>query len=336
MPRSRAFGVELCNAGRLVLTWWGREWGVAVGRRLVLALVCSIVVASPLALAGPAGAAQQPITAFGYSACTMTGQVKYSPKLTAVARPVVVTVAAKLSCPQGTAGILPPYVSGDSAEPKVVTVPLGRLSGRSPSFLGSCQRPHPPSLAATIKWKPSKGKVFATTIQFGAATGTTNPVSHRFRSAAVSGSYRGESVTASPTGTVSSSRCAAKGISHWGFAGSPFDISGCGKNIPTRDAVGQSGDGHFWWIPIPTTVFSGQCHPTGTISVTWASEVPGCPSVPATPLIDGHSSMVLFVYNISNYWAIDMGYNVLTAPCPRGLTIRYSGDSTYLGFTRTI
>ena len=293
-----------------------------------IALVCSLVAVASLAVAGPAGAATVKANAVGQIGCTMSGKVSYKPKLTTVAQPIVVTIKATLSCTTGISG----YPG--------IAVTSGKLGGSSTPYVASCQHANPSSLGAGIKWKALGAKLGNTAIRFGAATGGANPISYTLRSVGVTGSYLAGSATAVISSSITPSACGGQGIRSWSFGGAPFTITGCGIANPTRLALGQYNgttrpdDLHVWYVVQPAITYAPQCHPTGTMTLTFRNRE-ACPSLTNIPVADSGS---YGVYGYTNPYADVFGlvspYVLLDEDriCGGFRNVSYSGDGIYQGF----
>jgi hypothetical protein len=325
-----------------------------VGRRVRIVVVTSCVGLAPLALAGPVGAAKPPpVTAHGYSNCTMNGAVRYSPPLSSTPTSVTATVTAKLRCPGFASGPFDPMKTPPPYDPdkpwqggftdQRIAIEAGRLVATSTPYVGSCAQPHPARLDASIIWRPETGRAVGTSIVFGAATGGTAPISHRFQSVGVSGSFANETAIATISSPTTGAACTAKRLKRFKFTNAPLRFAGCGRNIPVTfwpmsDASGGPGYLDIWWLVVPNVTYEPGCHPTGTMSITFPN-APHCPTVTAGPLQLAPAQVVGFSFNPAPFWGRTTGLNtteMLQTGCASArFVISYSGDATYQGFTRT-
>jgi hypothetical protein len=304
-----------------------------MGRRLGIgtsAFVLAVSVVMGAGWATPASAVVS-VQATGHVHCSAVGKVAYGkPHLTLLSLPgVVAKFKASLTCSIGQTGH-----AG-------VTVVSGKLKGQSSAYTASCAAANPTSLAATIKWKATGGKVSPTTITWGAATGGTSPYTHAFSGGTVTGSYAGELPVASfVADTVNQASCGLKGIKSWTFgmtATSTLDVN----TPPPCGPIGTSGDsatganGNEWLVVVPVAFPACATHPTGTMSLT----VPGlCGPIlnqTNTAIKDSGVSQSDSGGHPSHLWGIDLGgtHATLMQLCGTpAIQLTYSGDSLYTGF----
>jgi hypothetical protein len=292
---------------------------------VALVVICSV----SLGTATAASAKTLPFNASGHVHCTMNGKVKYAPKLKTAAQPAITAkFKASLTCTTGETGH-----AG-------VTVVTGKLKGTSTTYNGSCSSANPPSLTATIKWKINVGTINPTTVTWGPATGSTSPVyAHHFATATVTGSYAGEAALADfVADTVGSSSCGTKGISNWLFtnpANSALDIAPCGP-IATSWVGGVGTNGNVWEVVVPSAFPPCATHPTGTMNITVGAPCPAVSKQNATLQDSGINASSAGGPSTSDLWGVDLGapLAVLIQACGMPtLTVTYSGDSVYQGFS---
>jgi hypothetical protein len=311
-------------------------------RRITLALVGAALMMTQVALGEPAGAARlipkskpPTVTGHGNVSCAVGGSLKYQPAIKPAAGPTSVSVKAKLSCSLGNTGNARVRITG------------GKLVASSASYTGSCATPNPTSLSGSITWKAVGGKVRPTTFAFGAATGGSVLIAHKFTSGLVGGSYAGERATATFNSLVSKQACGPKGIKGWPLAASTLTINvvGCDKNVPTTWFPGQFNDpsrpddGHIWFLVLPAYPYTAQCHPTGTLTWSYDGEntLPQCAG--SKPIVDSGDNQRYvppfgIVRNPGNYWGVDSGINLAAGEeCVGQSHLHYSGDSVYRPFT---
>jgi hypothetical protein len=109
----------------------------------------------------------------------------------------------------------------------------------------------------------------------------------------------------------------------------------CVPPVFTEVAHTSGSDGNEWYVVHPR-LFSYQAsdHPTGTLTAKWNAEC-SLPTGGAVQDSGVKDSLLLdgsIVFQQGTYWGFDLGVPSAPATCT-SVTVSYSGDSRYQGFT---
>jgi phospholipase C len=155
----------------------GIKRGSRGSRATALAFVVGLCCA---ALTGTSAARVPPVTAGGAMQCTMTGKVRFSPKLTTIAQPTTMRIRATLDCPHDGAGI--PNVTLTSTK----LVAINSLSS------ATCVDSALPAGQAQIPWSATPVRVVPSVVGWSSASVTNgSSIGLDLDGTGLSGSYAG-------------------------------------------------------------------------------------------------------------------------------------------------
>jgi hypothetical protein len=297
---------------------------MSLGRRLALGALTIAIVAAPLAVAAPAGAK----ATFGHGrvVCSISGDLKFGPPLTATFRKTKMGMRGTLTCSHGVTGVAGSTVVG------------GTVIGTAKKYGGSCLSRPPGALKLRIRWKTTGANVAPTKIAFDEG-GHVSPNVFRYPiSTKIKGSYAAERAE---TRFVMPAACGAgNGTATASFAATLEINWPCAPPIPTEVGPSQHQNGEIYWLIASTCMNNRSIQPTGTI--TW-SQTPGPGN---SPSCSGRSAAVVNA-GPGQVWGVNRlrglhnapygvrgiasGWNLVTDNCSfaHSFRMRYSGDARF-------